>query len=148
MEKLTKDDYQNFEDLLTKAKTSHLEAKELFIRAVQEVNLVVNKVIELNPHDPDQPDQTGHGGIVTVATLTDENANPPQLCRSVMYLIYDGLAENLATESEISLEDRQKAYKDIAEFMVSLKSAEGKPLFETSIVNGLLDLNDLLTVFH
>jgi hypothetical protein len=132
MVSLTTADYEQFE-------TGLKSARRLVIRAVQELAAIVAiAAAGAKPGDD--------GGIIHVATLTDPGSEPPHLCKTVLELITEGLRSSLITEAEMSLEDRNKAYYHLLDFMLSLKpiTVNGINLLEGDTEGALIALKDLL----
>lgn len=129
---LTKADYEQFE-------TGLKSARSLVIRAVQELAAIVAiGAASAKPGDK--------GWVIHVATLTDPNSEPPHLCKTVLTLITEGLRSGLISEEELSLEDRNKVYHHLLDFMLSLKpiTVKGVNLFEGNTKGSLIALKDLL----
>jgi hypothetical protein len=132
MVSLTTADYEQFE-------TGMQSARRLVIRAVQELAAIV--AIAAASAKPGE-----NRGIIHVATLTDPNNEPPHLCKTVLTLITEGLRSSLISETEMSLEDRNKVYHHLLDFMLNLKpiTVNGIHLFEGTTGPELIALKDLL----
>jgi hypothetical protein len=138
MKSLVTADYETFDEALD-------TARKLVIRAVQELAAV----IAVTAAEPDDS-AGGGGGIIHVATQTDPNSTPPHVCQTALKLIAEGLRSSLITEAEISLENRNKAYQHLLDFMLNLKpiTVGETQLFEGSTHGPLTELNDLLEPLH
>ncbi len=132
MVSLTTADYEQFE-------TGMESARRLVIRAVQELAAIV--AIAAAAAKPGE-----NRGIIHVATLTDPGSEPPHLCKTVLELITEGLRSSLISEEEISLEDRNKVYHHLLNFMLSLKpiTVNGIHLLEGRNGPELIAIKDLL----
>ena len=131
MVSLTKADYEQFEENME-------SSRRLVIRAVQELAAVVAiAAAGAKPHE--------NRGIIHVATLTNPKTEPPQLCRTALTLITEGLRSSLISEEELSLEDRNEAYHHLLDFMLKLNpiTVEGVHMLEGD-TEYLIALKDVL----
>jgi hypothetical protein len=71
---------------------------------------------------------------------------PPDLCRSALELITDGLSGSLINLAEFGVEARHQAYQHLAAFMVTLKivDVKGQAFLEGSGTGDLTALNTVL----
>jgi hypothetical protein len=132
MVSLTKEDYEQFE-------TGQKSARRLVIRAVQELAAIV--AIAAAGAKPG-----ANRAIIHVATMSDPNSEPPHLCQTALTLITEGLRSSLISEEELSLEDRNKVYHHLLNFMLNLKpiTINGIHLLEGHNGPELIAIKDLL----
>jgi hypothetical protein len=126
---LSASDYTAFE-------TACDTARELVVQAIEELREVLAQ-IDVSP--------SAGPTIIHVATKTKVTPKKiPQLCRSALELIYEGLDAHVITDAEISLENRNMAYKCLGAFMVTLTLVKGQPLLEGIMEGPLENLGKML----
>jgi hypothetical protein len=122
-EYLSVSDYGAFE-------TARETARGLVVRAIEELREVLAQ-IDISP--------SAGPTIIHVATKTKVTPKKiPQLCRSALELIYEGLDAHVITDAEMGAGNREMAYKCLGAFMVTLTIVKGQPLLE-GIMEGPLE---------